>query len=355
LGVQVYLGEIQTDADQNLLVLGAHGSSASPTNPPASLTNFYSNSGWYDDVADGPVTAKVTLGDGAVIDDISPAWVVVGPPAFAPEINGVVTLHDIIRQVGIDHFVMPVDSNPSFTQEIYPMIRRASLLQWVHDDKSDQNRSDEGWIKISTDWVALSQTDSSAETLRQDTADLIDDVERFLAAVALTKRQKTVLADWVRGDFKSDWAGVPSLATGLTADGLTRAALDSCVGQGFYPGIEAGIILMDPAIYLKPFDFRLDHSAVQPGDLTALMALPWQADFRDCKGNWWPTQRPDKGRSSAAGTDSLRWARGIGEYQDMVTQFWRLGVIQSDLDPNGDEVFVEKGRDPTIPDMPNDH
>ena len=51
----VPLGEMRTDDEGHLLVLGGFGHSASPTG--ADITDFWDNDGWYDDVSDGPVTA----------------------------------------------------------------------------------------------------------------------------------------------------------------------------------------------------------------------------------------------------------------------------------------------------------
>lgn len=356
LGDTVNLGELRTDAKQNLLVLGGKGKSDSPTNPPSNLTNFYTNPGWYDDVSDGTVTAMVQLPDGTVVieeHDIEPAWVIVAPPAFAPEVNGVVTLYDIMLQVGIDHLSVPGVVRPSFTHDVYPLIKRANALQWVHDDNDPHNTSDEEWATISTDWPSLADPTGAASALREETRDKIEEVEFSLRRFRLTKNQSLVLNKWADGEFDGDWTGEPAVDTHVSAMGMTRAALDGCVGQGFFPGIEAGIIVKDHTLYTSPFDFRFDHNRLNPGEVTALMAVPWQADFLDCREDWWPTQRPDKARLSVSAPDSKRWARGIGSYQDMVTNYWRLGVVQADKDAAGEEVFVEKGRDPGFPETPN--
>ena len=160
----------------------------------------------------------------------------------------------------------------------------------------------------------------------------------------LTKTQIFCLDRWVAGNFQSDWVGLPQPGTALTAEGMTRAALESTVGQGFFPGIEAGIITTDATIYNRPFDFRLDHGQVRPGDLTALMALPWQADFLDCQGGWWPAQRPDDVRVSAASTNRLPWHRGATSYQGMVDNFGKLGFITAQTDAAGKVVFAEDQR-----------
>lgn len=80
MGIPVYLGSVLTDEAGRLLVLGGHGVSASYTD--AIAVTFANNDTWYDDVADGPVTAKVNLA-GRVLP-VEPAWVVVAPPNYGP-------------------------------------------------------------------------------------------------------------------------------------------------------------------------------------------------------------------------------------------------------------------------------
>ena len=48
--VNVALGQLRTDAAQRLLVIGAPGISASPSNAPIG-GSFYNNADWHDDVA----------------------------------------------------------------------------------------------------------------------------------------------------------------------------------------------------------------------------------------------------------------------------------------------------------------
>jgi hypothetical protein len=75
MAIPVYLGSVLTDDAGRLLVLGGHGVSASYTDAVA--VTFANNDTWYDDVADGPVTAQVNLGGRALA--VEPAWVVVAP------------------------------------------------------------------------------------------------------------------------------------------------------------------------------------------------------------------------------------------------------------------------------------
>jgi hypothetical protein len=121
-------------------------------------------------------------------------------------------------------------------------------------------------------------------------------------------------------------------------------------GQGFFPGIEAGLMVTDPTIYLNPFDFRIDSTKLRVGDMTALMAQPWQADFLKCQGSWWPSQRPDLAPQS---NNSFKmWARiqnqdsGI-THQNLIDHVMQFGMIAS-TSVAGVEVCVEQGRDPAI-------
>ena len=330
-GRRVPLGELRTDKDQNLLVLGGFGFSSSPTNAP--LPSFYTNPGWHDDTSDGFVTAVIRHADGSFDNNVEGAWVIVAPPDYAPEVQGVVTLYDVLAQVGNTHFGVPAPDPISFTNDIFPMLLRTRRLQWVNSDPT--------WPAVSDDWNALSDASAGAAALRQKNAELIRDIEGLLQRYSLTELQNRALDHWIAGNFQSDWAGLPIRPTSVTAEGLTRAALQGTVGRGFYPGIEGGIILTDPSIYLPAFDYRIDRIQLAPGDMTAYMAVPWQADFYDCRGNWWPSQRPDTVRISTASPATLSWDRGVTSRLQMVHNFSKLGFVTAQLDASGNVVFVE--------------
>lgn len=335
---RVPLGELRTDKEQNLLVLGGFGFSSSPNS--AALPSFYTNPGWHDDASDGSVTARIRLADGSTIDDIAPAWAVVGPPDFAPEIQGGVTLYDILLQVGIDRFGVQPPAQVSFTRHVFPLLQSTRQLRWVNEDPN--------WSDVSDDWPSLADASAGATQLRRNNAELVRNIESVLSRYKLTALQQSFLDKWVAGDFVSDWTGIPQPESTVTAVGLTRAALDSTVGQGFFPGIEGGVLVKDPGLYLSPFDFRLDHRQVKAGDLTALMAVPWQADFVDCLRGWWPSQRPDDVRPNPNVTTTVRWERGANTHIAMVNNFSRLAFITSQKDAQGNIVFAESQRAPGI-------
>jgi len=167
------LGELVADGDLGLLVLGGHGDSGSYKTgfgQPA-IEEFANNDGWFDDVSDGPVTAKLTYWDEedqqvryAQVEQ--PAWVLVGQPGYVPELLNVITLDDLVYDVavrcfGYDTYLYgpgPYDREPSpplaagtpemeawrradkgynpnyyplFFKQIWPLLQRPAAYQWV--------------------------------------------------------------------------------------------------------------------------------------------------------------------------------------------------------------------------------
>jgi L-Lysine epsilon oxidase N-terminal/L-lysine epsilon oxidase C-terminal domain/Iron-containing redox enzyme len=116
--------------------------------------------------------------------------------------------------------------------------------------------------------------------------------------LSLTATQYRLLARWTAGDFIGDWTGSPPApaasldAVPLAAQPatLTRASLEACQGGAFFPGIESTSIVRYAAFYSEAFRVSNTYTA---GDITRWMALPWQADFYECRDHWWPTARPD--------------------------------------------------------------
>lgn len=347
-GSLVKLGELRVDAQGRLLVLG--GSMISESHPDTPLTtSFYVNPNWHDDVSDGPVSASIQFPAGNT-ETAAGAWVIVTPPDFAPGAQPIVTMYDEILQVAIFNFGMQIPAHPSFTNDIYPIIRNARSLGWVHRDVTQANPTNESnWTQISENYALLGAPGGTNQALRKTDRDLVKNVRKLLNQYVVPSWKLQYLDAWVQGTFTSDWQGVPAVATVPSPESLTRSALEGAVGQGFYPGIEAGRILTDPAIYATPFDFRIAPNALRPGDVTALMAQPWQSDFLKCRGNWWPTQRPDLA-PQPGGTFEF-WQRPIakGDHAGMVKNVKRLGMIVVNVDANGVQVSAfEQGRDPSL-------
>ncbi len=179
------LGELrctQQNGNNRLLVLGGFGNSGSMRsgfgNPK--IEEYANNDGWFDDIADGPVTAslqytvrkidgrpaqpdsvtnKLPTGNVAVDD---PAWVIVGYPRYAPEIVDVVTMDDTVFDLAVRNFayvpylygIPPFDTpapapadlaswrsraqwnpefRPYFERDIWPILIRPFEQQYVMD------------------------------------------------------------------------------------------------------------------------------------------------------------------------------------------------------------------------------
>lgn len=418
------LGELRTDSSGRLIVIGGSGR----THRGVDMADYVNNDGWLDDAGDGPVAATVVVRDreGERTVAAEGAWVVVGPPDFAPAIGNVVSLLDTMWDLAVrDDVPLPtMDAyrdggscarlslqrndwdaerrsfrtyRPSFQKEILPLLQRALLATEVHAPSPARvfHRT------IDTQW-ALLQDDEAARTavftkLRDPNGNDIDpflmpkglgdryvddretppdderrkDPRRFFS---LTQYQYALMRRWADGEFEADYAepaeeGPRFVAVPISPEGLDHAALENCVGGPFFPGIEVSWLVRKPGAYREAF--RLSRGAkvgpveVGPGFLTQQMAVPWQADFRDCKREtfvdpisgvstsamWWAAQRPDDVRPEEDPGAQVPWIRaphftaGDGEparYEEMRRNWSKQGFVV----PSDDGFQVERERNP---------
>jgi len=362
------LGRLIYEKDTGrLIVLGGQGRAGTPDESAFSLNGDFANhDSWFDDTSDGVVTASVTFDNGRKIY-VKPAWVVVGPPKFAPELQTIVTLYDTLYQVAIDRALIANPFSdprflPSFSRDVYPILRRADEMRWVfaksdiaHTFSIGPGSPDERqhiFRQFRVPSGHPKQPGTGTGRMPYVWSDLYLD---FAVNGTVTLHQYRILESWAAGNFHDDWDGKPpALSFDVTSSGLDRAALEACVGAAFFPGIEVSWKIRDVFGFTEPF--RLDAESLSPGDISQQMSLPWQTDFVDCAYEdpyvWWPAQRPINVRESAE-TDYSLWARGFSSGQGemganaMVEDFYRLGhVLRSG---NG---FFEAGRVEDEPELP---
>ena len=64
-------------------------------------------------------------------------WVVIAPPSYAPGIENVTTWYDEALNVNAGTFSPHLTKNvPSFTHDIYPILKRSVLISWVVEQSS---------------------------------------------------------------------------------------------------------------------------------------------------------------------------------------------------------------------------
>lgn len=368
LGTAVSLGEIRTDREGRLLVLGGLGRSGSPTHVPINEDEFANNDGWHDDVSDGPVTATIKFKDSVDTVKSVGAWVICAIPKFTPMMENPTTLYDVLLQVAVDKLGLKRPAKPSFTKDIYPLFKRAMTLRWVSEMVAHPPAEEEegGEEPMAGGAAPMHMGEDAPEGPAHQTLAGVIPPHGSAAARAkifekmrdpairgdrssgesdmpmahsdyypvetnqpLTRLQYDALRKWKDGKFINDWVGHPAPSREITPEGLDRAGLETCVGGPFYPGIDAGWMMRDTFKYSEPF--RLDSRRLKAGDVTKQMAVPWQADFSDCKQEgelgWWPAQRPDEVIPDGH-VRQVPWTRGLAESMAAMVKNWhRLGFI----------------------------
>lgn len=378
MNTPVTLGHISTDDEGRMIALGGLGASGSVPKG-STLSHYANNDNWYDDVSDGPVTATIEIerGPHRGIHEADSAWLVVSPPSYAPGIRNVVTWYDRALQVAVEKDPHLMPSKLSFKDHILPILVRPVLMQWVdsHAASGHSNARPGGHFLDPALLKQLKSNSSSNEPARRrvferiynpnDPANFgdmpalntgIDPENPFsplLQGSAPTEHQYKILRRWAKGDFEADLHGTDLPAPPAYADikavdkpaALDKAALDDSIGLSFFPGIEAGYRLARADTYGAPFRIAPE---LEPGDLTAALAVPWQADFLACKDDqphtWWPAARPNSIFREGS-SNRIDWVPAWFNYRHMVENWHRLGFI---VPEDGTERFVETERDQNL-------
>lgn len=328
------LGSAQTDADGNLVVLGGFGHSGTTSAEGPVITAYANNEGWFDDIADGPVTAVIVMDDGSEIPVDVPAWVSVAPPRYAPQIINQVNLYDDIYDI----YVRELNANPAlynngefqtsyvpnYQAEVLPILLRPDAYKYVaaipslgvanHVDIITDNPG--AFAGFAAKYLRGRGTQGNPGTLPAENAPTLmpllagdNPISNFTVSkfLGLTATQFFILTQFTNGIV--DMQGQPpQLPAGPALD---KGSLENCVGGAFCPGIEITWITRNTSIYAPlpaGFDasdlFRIKQkdistltkgklsltngadnnyaNGLEPGDLTKYMAQPWQADFNEC-------------------------------------------------------------------------
>ena len=324
--VGVELGEIRTDDDGRLLVFGGFGNSGSPSNN--GLGSFGDSDEWHDDVADGPVTATVTVGGQTFT--AAGAWVIVAPPKFAPPIDNVFRYWDMLFDLFVKAGQLQVPVTPSYTNDVFPILQGAVDSQAVNSDAIGQHNFTHPMPGATFVVNRLTATGTThMPKLESEASNGLHDLK-------LTDTQIAIMQKWAAGTINNDWnnawGGRPPADATITPDGLDKAALENCVGGALFPGIEAGAFLRDASKFLPVVmingvpSFRIDHAKVSAGQVTQSMALPWQSDFLACSTYWWPVPRPNM--VTVAGQGTKDWERNYGTREVFVADKWnKMGFV----------------------------
>jgi hypothetical protein len=124
---KVPLGKLEYD-DGTLIFYPGDGVSAS-LNASDLNTDFADNSNWYDDSCDGRITAtikhKVTGEEHKLNDAESAAWIATAPPDYAPQIQPLSSMYDLICGTANDEYTPELSL-------VFPIFYKLYRMQWVN-------------------------------------------------------------------------------------------------------------------------------------------------------------------------------------------------------------------------------
>ncbi len=337
MGVTLLLGELLTDVDGRLVVMPGRGAAQSWDG--THVTTYANNDAWLDDMADGPVSATVQM-DGRTLA-AEHAWVVTGPPNFAPGVStGWRTMHDILEDTWVAAGLLDRGTAVSFRQHILPMFVRLARLQWVnagilrdHGWHSPEDLSDPLLLAQLADpsagnkafrkaWSQRFRNMKSKKLQPDKLPPILGDAATFPVVsqrqwIGPTNLQWYRLRQWAAGNFVSDGITELPVPASLTdvrlrkqPASLDQAALDACLGDAFQPGCELPWAFRHASMWRAPYrlkvrphpepDYGSSLSPAEavsaagplagnfPGSLTRWMALPWMTDTVDCRSGYQP-------------------------------------------------------------------
>lgn len=322
-----YLGELVTEANGRLLVLGGHGLACAFDNKgnfdaSQSLCADVDNNNWLDDTSDGPVTAVLIFEDGSQLPIEGSAWAVVTDPAYAPQTLNVVNLWDDVYNTWLEKFKLQPEVytngvynssyKPDFQSDVFPTLNSAHMQMWntnLPDQAISAHKRMMMFTEAKPNFDIMSFMRNPDGTQDFNGAPLmplsLGDANR--AFLSVSRQQYFFMQQWSNG------MAVGGSPTPLGAgEQLDKTILVNCLGGRFSPGIDLTFIVRDPNLYNKdwtdpaigPFRVNaqlLDYAnaaknqpflgvgytplrsdPVQPGDLCKFMAIPWHTDYNSC-------------------------------------------------------------------------
>jgi hypothetical protein len=380
LGPLTSLGELRVDDKGGLIVAGGYAKTAAVSKdgitPEIPLIKPAENGLWYDDEGDGPVNA-VILFDDKTTATVQAAWYVTCDPGLAPQARNIVSTWDDVYDVWVRELdLLPAlysggqflaSYKPSFPDDVQPIFHAAMLQRWTSNLPSVAIKAHDmiGAIKPTDD--PTSKIPNLKALLRNPNTDRKDpnsdfwigapkmplsmgDADRSFLTVSQT--QYFLLSQWHAKTYLS--GSGPMLGPG---ERLDRVTLENCTGGRYAPGIEVSFLVRDRNLYIQdwqtrdcgPFRInqaRLDYDkatkdkpflsfgyiplqkyAVEPGDISKFMAVPWISDYNSC-GTHLPEPNPPD-------NNTLYWSwpasRPVAVYPaslcnyDSRTQTWTVG------------------------------
>ncbi len=354
--ISIKLGNIHTNDKAELVVLGGHGLAGTwDRSEPSEIQN----SGWWDDTSDGPVRATLQLRGSDEAVEAESAWVLVGVADFAHANLAIVTLYDLARDRS---GVRLPDGDVSFSREIFPLLHRVVLMQWVNSNaQSGHSRGRGNFLESSTFALMHDKAVPGGAAARKRVFNMLSkpgggggNMPALSGGLTVTPLQYEAFMRWSNDQFADDWnsgwdpfnppqPAFVDIPIKDQPDALNQASLGSGIGGSFFPGIEGGARMAEETAYQKPF--RVSRT-VNSGDLTHDLGIPWHADFKFCSESWWPSGRPGDVAVPAGGNVQFKeWTRGINGSKEMVDNWSKLGFIIKDT--NAPTRYIETQR--TLP------
>ncbi|MCC7698365.1 LodA/GoxA family CTQ-dependent oxidase [Janthinobacterium sp. EB271-G4-7A] len=362
------LGAITTEKHGRLLVLGGYGKACGfdaqgNYSAAAVLHDNVNNDNWFDDVADGPVTAMLLFADGTARSVEGSAWVISSDPSYAPQTANVVSLWDDLYCTWLEKMALrpavyadgsyQTGYRSNFSTDVQPILRAASLQRWTTSlpPRAIKEHDLLGKMKAAGLTYPIMNfirhpDQTGAPSLKPQMPLSLGDAGSSL--LTLTRAQYFFMDQWAHGQYVAD-GGDFLLGAG---EALDRTVLFNCLGGRYSPGIEMGFIVRDPGLYRQawrrhdgggPFRINAQHldypaavrdrpflgagymplrgGEVQPGDVSKFMALPWHTDYNSCA-----THLPDPNpggtvRNNQQAIDAATAIKGNG-YNTLLYSSW---------------------------------